>query len=335
MSERIRVGFIGCGGIARHHIRGMLRQLNTPQIEVICEPSPEAYAAAVSLFTDVGQQPPPNQPDFEVLLDEYRGRLDAVFIATPHAYHHAQAKASLEAGFDVLLEKPMVMNEAEAHSLIEARDRTGRLLVVAFQGSLSPQVRTAVRMLRAGDLGTLLNINAMAWQNWNALTAGSWRQQPEIAGGGFLFDTGAHMLNTVSDLVGEPFVEVAAWLDPHNRPVDITGVVIARLKSGAMVTMNGCGDASSIGSDIRVFCSEGILRTGIWGERLELQRRGEEALQTVELPASTGAWEQFVAVRQGIIPNPCPPEVGLRMISLWDAIKHSAAQGGALVTLPG
>ena len=68
----------------------------------------------------------------------------------------------MQAGLDVLLEKPMVMNAAEACDLIEERDRTGRLLVVAFPGSLSPQVRAAVNLLRSGAVGTLLSISATA-----------------------------------------------------------------------------------------------------------------------------------------------------------------------------
>ena len=77
------------------------------------------------------------------------------------AYHHDQTKACLEAGLDVLLEKPMVMNAKEARSLIETRDRTGKLLVVAFPGSLSPQIRTAVSMLRSGSLGSILGMGRM------------------------------------------------------------------------------------------------------------------------------------------------------------------------------
>ena len=102
----------------------------------------------------------------------------------------------------------------------------------------------------------------------------TWRQEPEVAGGGFLFDTGAHMLNTCADIAGEDFLEVAAWLDNDGRPVDTRATVMGRLASGAYVTMHGCGEAiPSCASDVRIFCSKGILRTGIWGERLELQRR--------------------------------------------------------------
>jgi predicted dehydrogenase len=320
--------------MARHHVAAMLRHQDVVSIPVVCEPSEPTYRRLGVLFEDVGLAPPPNQPDLAELLRIYAGQLDAVFIITPHALHHDQAVACLEAGLDVLLEKPMVMNAAEARSLIAARDRTGRQLVVAFNGSLSPQIRTAVKMLRAGELGTILTIHGVVWQGWNSHTQNTWRQIPEVSGGGFLFDTGAHMLNTVADLAGEPVVEVAAWLDNRSRPVDILGTVMARLASGVLISLSGCGDTiESCASDVRVFCTNGILRTGVWGERLELQRQGESDLSDVEVPASHGAWEQFMLVCRGEIANPSPPEVGLRMAILWDMIRASAQRGGLPVTL--
>jgi predicted dehydrogenase len=328
----VRMAMIGCGGMARHHARAILSRPDLTQIVALCEPSAAAHARFVEAFADAGVQPPPNQPDLTRLLDEHKGELDAVFIITPHAYHHDQAKACLEAGVNVLLEKPMVMNASEARSLINARDRSSRLLAVAFNGSLSPRVRKASSMLRAGELGKILNISATVWQNWKLITTGLWRQDPVISGGGFLFDTGAHMLNTVADLAGEEFVEVAAWLDNRGAPVDILGAVMARTASGTLVTMNGCGDAiKSCTSDVRVFCEKGIIRTGVWGERLELQWDGEDDLHTVRVRRSLGQWEQFVRVLRGEIANPCPPEVGLRMAKLWDMIQASASQGGRVV----
>ncbi|HEU5086747.1 MAG TPA: Gfo/Idh/MocA family oxidoreductase [Roseiflexaceae bacterium] len=327
-----RVAMIGSGGMARHHIRQMLKQQETTQITAICEPSSAAYELAADLFDQAGLTPPPNQPDLDKLLAEQAGNLDATFIITPHAYHHDQTAACLRAGLDVLLEKPMVMTAAEAESLIKTRDETGRLLVVAFPGSLSPNVRTAARMLHSGELGNILSISGLVWQNWGPNTVGTWRQKPDIAGGGFLFDTGAHMLNTVADLAGEDFEEVAAWLDNKGRPVETLGVVIGKLKSGALVTLHGCGEAiTSCHSDVRVFCDKAILYTGVWGEKLELQQTGAEPPETVAVPPSLGVWEQFLAVRAGTLANPCPPEVGLRMARLWDAIQASAAQGGAPV----
>jgi predicted dehydrogenase len=325
---------IGCGRMARGHIRAMLAQQETTQVVVVSEPSAEAYQAVVAQFQEAGLPVPPNEPDLEKLLANYGSELDAAFIITPHAYHYAQTTACLEAGLDVLLEKPMVITAAEAEGLISARDRTGKLLVVAFPGSLSPRIRTATAMLRAGEFGELLSINGMTWEHWRTPNLGTWRQNPVIAGGGFFFDTGAHLLNTVADLAGEEFTEVAAWFDNRGTPVEIIGVAMAKLASGALVTLHACGDAGSRArSDIRVACTLGNLNVGQWGEKLSVQRWPSEEWNEVPVPPSMGVWQQFVAVRDGSLANPCPPEVGLRMARLWDGICASAAQNGKVVTV--
>lgn len=329
----VRTVMIGCGGMARHHIRNMVKMQDTTQISVVCEPSAQAYEDTAALFEEAGLPVPTNQPDLAKLLSDHKGAIDAAFIITPHAYHHDQTTACLEAGIDVLLEKPMVMTGAEAESLIATRNRTGKLLVVAFPGSLSPNVRTAVNMLRNGNIGKIKTISGVVWQNWGVNTVNTWRQIPAIAGGGFLFDTGAHLLNTTVDLAGEDVAEVAAYLDNQGRDVETLGVVIARLKSGVLVSLHGCGEAMpSCHSDIRVFGDKGILYTGVWGEKLQVQYDGDTPPATVETAASMGVWEQFLGVRQGAA-NPCPPEVGLRMARLWDAIQLSAAKGGSAVKI--
>jgi predicted dehydrogenase len=325
----INATMIGCGGMAQHHFRQILAHFPETHFPVVCEPWPKAYETTAETFSAAGRPVPANEPDLDKLLATYGRQLDAAFIVTPHAYHHDQTIACLEAGLDVLLEKPMVMTAAEAESLIAARDRTGKQLVVAFQGSLSPHVRTAVQMLRSGELGELLTISGLIWQGWTRHTDNTWRQDPILSGGGFLFDTGAHLLNTVADLAGEEFVEVAAWTHQRDRPVEILGAVMGRLASGALVTLNACGQTiPSCASDIRVFCTEAILRTGAWGGLLEVQYDEADGWLPVEVPTSLGVWEQFLAVRDGRSANPSPPEVGLRMARLWDAVKASAAANG-------
>ncbi len=313
--------------MARHHLPLMIE--TGADIRVICEPSSNNYELAAEKLQELGAPIPPNEPDLAKMIDQYAADLDAVFIITPHNLHHDQAKLCLEAGLDVLLEKPMVMNAGEALSLIETRDRAGKLLVVAFQGGLSPQIREAARLIASGELGELLNVTGMVWQGWKNSTAGSWRQIPEIAGGGFMFDTGAHMLNTLCTLVGEDFKTVAAWTDNRGTDVDIDGVVMAQLESGALVTINGCGDCMpGLDSEIFIALSQGVIRTGIYGERLLIRRAGETEFVATDLPKMRGAWQQFVQVRAGKVENPCPPEVGLRMAKLWDAIVESASKDG-------
>jgi predicted dehydrogenase len=322
-----KVALIGAGGMARHHLSVMIEK--GAEITVICEPSSTNYELTLEKLEQLGAPLPPNEPDLEVMLAKYGKELEAAFIITPHAYHFQQAKLCMEAGLDVLLEKPMVMNAQEALDLIDVRDKTGRLLVVAFQGGLSPQIREATRLIKSGELGELMTVNGMVWQGWKAGTANTWRQQPELAGGGFLFDSGAHMLNTVCTLVGEDFATVAAWTDNRGTPVDINGVVMGRLKSGALVTINGCGDTiRAMETQINVMLTKGVIHTGIWGEKLFIRREGDPDYVAADLPPMRAAWEQFEQVRAGEIPNPCPPEVGLRMAKLWDAIVDSASKNG-------
>lgn len=327
MAKRVRMAMIGCGGMGRNHLRNLLKQTDTTEIVALCDISPQSLAETATVFEQAGIPMPINEENLNVLLSTYHP--DAVFIATPHNIHYDQARTCLRAGVDVLLEKPMVMNADEARSLIKTRDETGQLLVVAFNGSLSPEIRESVRLLRSGELGKLLSISGTVWQSWGPGTTGKWRQVPEISGGGFMFDTGAHLLNTVADLAGEEFVEVAAWVDNNSRPVETLAAVIARLASGALISLHGCGETiRTCKSDIRVFCTDAILRTGAWGRWLEVQRQGEEDFSPIELPPSLGVWEQFLSVRMGEIKNPSPPEVGLRMARLYDAIRASAGQDG-------
>ena len=334
MSQKqpVRVAMIGCGGFARHHLRRMLPLPERPLIPVVSEPSPAAYADFARLFEEAGLTPPPNQPDLVRLLADYVGQLEAAFIITPHAYHHDQVVASLEAGLDVLMEKPMTMNVREALSLIETRDRTGRVLMVAFPASLSSRYRAAVTMRRSGEFGRLLGISATLWEGWGPMNAGTWRHKPEISGGGYLFDAGAHMVNAVAELAGEDFVEAAAWLDNNGRAVETRATVMCRTTSGALVTLHAMGEAAhTVGADVHAFYSEATIHADAWGRRMDIQRRGEKTSQPLDLPDAPSAWEQFLAVRAGEMPNPGPAENGLRVVRLWEAITASAAQGGAPV----
>jgi predicted dehydrogenase len=332
--DSVRLAIIGTGLMGRHHLRVILENFPHTSIPVVCEPDLDAFDEAAQLFVDADRTVPDNEPNLQELLAIHGERLDAVFLITPHALHHHQTVACLEADLDVLLEKPMVMNEAEARSLIQVRDKSKRLLVVAFNGTLSPEIRKAASMLKSSEMGEILSISATIWQDWRQLTTDTWRQEPAISGGGFLMDTGAHMLNTVADLAGEDFTEIAAWFDNRGTAVEINGVAIGRLTSGAMVSLHGSGETiPSCDSEILVFCSEGILRTGAWGGFLEVQRPGESIFTPVKVPSSTGVWDQFLAIRKGKLPNPAPPEVGFRLARLYGALVESAETDGRVVRL--
>ena len=109
---------------------------------------------------------------------------------------------------------------------------------------------------------------------------------------------------------------------------------VVRIRHKFVKSMNACGDTCTRStSDVRVFCSQGVIFTNIWGHFLNIQRPGQAQPEALEVPKSMGVWQQFLAVRSGEIVNPCPPEVGLRMAKLWDAIRLSAQQSGKSVLI--
>ncbi|MCB0130958.1 MAG: Gfo/Idh/MocA family oxidoreductase, partial [Caldilineaceae bacterium] len=97
----VRLLMVGCGGMARHHVRHIIQQQDTTTVAMTCEPSGTSYELFAEEFAAEGLMPPPNVPELATVLRDHAGELDAAFIITPHALHHDQAKACLEAALVV------------------------------------------------------------------------------------------------------------------------------------------------------------------------------------------------------------------------------------------
>jgi predicted dehydrogenase len=317
---------IGTGGFARYHISSMLKQTRTTRLVGLVEVSEPSRQATRELFEKAGAVCPPFYGSLKELL-KAQGSAHATLICTPHKFHFENCRDSLLAGMDVLVEKPMVMNASEARRLIALRDKTRRLVVVGFPGSLSPAVKKAKELIEQGAIGRVTAVTAWVHQQWKRGTTGTWRQNPVLAGGGFLLDTGSHMVNTVVDLVGEDITEVTALLDNRGTPVEINALVGARSRSGVMISLAAAGDSVQCVSDIMVCGESGVFQTGIWGERLNIKTLKQPQFTPVKLEPSEGVWGQFVKVRAGRMANPCPPEVGLRFAKLMDMVYASAKAG--------
>jgi predicted dehydrogenase len=317
---------IGTGGMARYHLRSMLEQQRTTNVVGFVETSDAQKLEVKKLYDEFKLECPPFYGTTKDLIKK-QGAADAALIVTPHKFHFENARDCLTSGMDVLLEKPMVMNANEAKRLIGIRDQTKRKLVVAFPGSLSPAIQKAKQLIAEGAIGEVSSVSAYAYQQWNKYTVGTWRQDPDMSGGGFLFDTGSHMINTVVDLISQDVAQVMALMDNRKTPVEINSAVSGQFKNGIMFSLGGAGDSIEWGSHIAVFGDKGVLETGIWGERLLLKEKGKDEFKAVPYAKSKGVWEEFVKVLQGKLENPCPAEVGLRFAKLMDMIRESAKSG--------
>ena len=323
----LRLGVIGAGLKAADYAQGWAK-MSEVEIVAAAEVNPAALDRFCKVCEAAGAARPQEFSDADAMLAAMQGRMDAVYVSTPHVFHGANALAVVEAGYDLLLEKPMVTTQDEAMALLEAEERTGRTVVVAFQGGLSPLVHDTRERARRGEFGDLVSVNASVWEGWADNYAGQWKQDPAISGGGFMFDTGAHMMNTVCVLADAEFERVSAYMNNRGLRVDLATAVAARLSNGALVTFNAAGEGPpGCASAITFFYSKAIVRIDAWGKWREIGGVREEG-EVRDTPIQT-----FMAVREGRLQNPSTVENGLRFARLWDAIKLSASRDGEAVSV--
>jgi predicted dehydrogenase len=144
-----RIGVIGTGYWGKNHVRTYSELVSEGKIEkvVICDID-EKRAMELGKAFNIEYL-----TDYSKLLKD--PKIDAVSIVTPSATHYKIAKEFMEAGKDVLVEKPMTMDSIEAGKLVEISERTGQNLMVGHIFRYHPAVRELKRRIELGELGTI------------------------------------------------------------------------------------------------------------------------------------------------------------------------------------
>ena len=316
---------VGAGEFARHHAGAILGMGDAVRIAGFVDPGENAREETASMYAgrNLGDVPP-FYDSIEEFLAGNKGPADCAVVASPHGFHAPQAIACMKAGMDTLLEKPMVLNVAEAHRVIRARDATGRLLSVAFPGSYSPGTRKARELVAAGEIGRVMSATVLTHQRWLEKNRGTWRLVPEISGDGFLFDTGSHAINTLFEIIGSDVRALSAFTDNRGAPVNISAAIAGCFENGALFTICTEGNTLDYSAHLTIYGSTGSLVIGSWGHNLRITRHGQKE-EPVPCEHNRHTFAEFLRVRAGEIPNPCPAEVGLRFAKFMDMVKKSAA----------
>ncbi len=198
-------------------------------------------------------------------------RIELVSIVTPNHTHFEIAKAFVEGGFHVLIDKPMTTTVADGRALVEAVDRAGVIGAVSYNYSTYPMVRHAAEMIRAGAIGPIRRVYVEYHQGWLATDLEStgqkqaeWRTDPAKAGAGALGDIGTHaeqLLRFVTGLEIEAVCAEVVTVVPGRR-VDDEASAMLRLSNGARATLTlsqvCVGDENDL--SIRVHGVTGSLR---------------------------------------------------------------------------
>ncbi len=209
--RRMRVGIIGCGGIAFHHIKAYLAM---PDVDIVaaCDLVPGRASELLSRFDITAKT---DYRDHNEMLDDPELHLDAVSICTYNRMHVPCALAALQHGVNVLLEKPMCVDMDEAWELYRAVKRTGLVLSVGFQPRFDENMRDICSIVDSGVLGKIYYVQTGGGRRRGIPVRdnGNSFVKEETAGIGAVGDIGCYSLDMIMNALGHP------------RPLTVSGYV--------------------------------------------------------------------------------------------------------------
>ena len=342
MSKKIRVGLIGTGGIGRRQCQ-TLAGIEDVEIVAGADPSEEA----LELFREQ-YEPRHTFSDYKELigLDE----IDAVTVCTPNFFHAEPTIAALEAGKDVMVEKPMAMNAEEARAMVDAAKKAGRKLVIGFQWRLGPEAQVLKRYVDSGEIGAPLFARVQALRrrgipNWGVFG------RKDLQGGGPLIDIGVHLMEFAHYLMGRPKAVGAnactftylgdkpsdvesqwpGW-DYETYTVEDLAVGFIRFENGACMSVESSFAAHIEGTtmNVQVMGDKG----GCTFSPTKVFKDEAGTMVNVEPAFVTGyngfdrKMEDWIAYLRGEADTQCPGEDGLALQQMLDGLYRSAEQGG-------
>lgn len=211
MAEKLKVGIIGCGGIARGKHLPSLSKLDTVEVVAFCDFYRER---AEELAVEYGGKGVKVYADYHELLKD--SSIDVVHVCTPNNYHYDVTIAALEAGKHVMCEKPMAKTAAEGRLMVEAAKRTGKKLTIGYQNRFRPDSQYLHKLCSNGELGEIYYAKAHAIRRRAVPTWGVFLDA-EKQGGGPLIDIGTHAL------------DLTLWMMNNYKPQVVMGSTFQKL----------------------------------------------------------------------------------------------------------
>jgi myo-inositol 2-dehydrogenase/D-chiro-inositol 1-dehydrogenase len=339
----LRIGLVGYGLWGRHHARAIAGTPGATLAAIACRSGTTAAAAARD-FPGV-----PVYRDYRELLA--RADVDAVDVVVPNALHAEVGVAALEAGKDVLLEKPLAPTLEGCDRLIDAARRSGRVLTVGHELRLSHQWGAIKTLIDAGDLGQVTAAVVTLFRFPYRPGSGGWRHEPGQVGSWIMEELVHHV-----DLLlwyfaghGAPVAVSAVGHGRRGDPALSDGVACTlRFPGGrhAVVTLTLTGfeyhlTCEVVGTEgaVRGFWSGGLDRTREAAFELKVKRRGAAAAETVPLATSGELFELEEQLRQ-VVPAfrerraLVSAEEARAAVAVCLAIERSLREGGEVTLAP-
>ena len=226
MEKKVRVGIIGCGGIANgKHLPSIkkLAERGVREIVAFCDLIEEKAAKAAKEY---GTPDAKVYTDYKELLKDES--IESIHVCTPNRSHSFITVDALHAGKNVICEKPMAINSAEAKKMLDAAKETGKILTIGYQNRQRPECRYLKATCEDGVLGEIYYAKAHAIRRRAVPTWGVFLNEYE-QGGGPLIDIGTHAL------------DLTLWMMDNYKPKMVVGSVYKKLGDQTN-TANAWGD---------------------------------------------------------------------------------------------
>ena len=265
MTKLLRFGVIGAGSISYYVHFPSIKSLPDAELIAVCDVNAErARDAAIkwgakSWYTN-----------HEEMFKKEKGKLDAVIIASPNAYHRDQAVAAAEAGVHVIVEKPLACTNKEAWEIVNACKRAGVKLMVGCNYRFWMPNEIAKDLIDEGIIGKPIMGRTALHEGWNlypeTVAFSKFRYNPKEAGAGALFDLGSHKVDLLMWFLGskpKKVVGIAKRLaTPESKTIlDDAVTILIEFENGALgcVTLDRF---SPVVSEVNeVYGTEGTIYT--------------------------------------------------------------------------
>jgi len=320
----VRLAIIGTGRRVNYHLRNLL-PMPEVKITALCDIKVENIKQLQNTYTTLADAD--CYSDYQDMLREKS--LDAVIVNTPHALHAPIAKVCLSAGMHVLMEKPVACSVTEARELQKNVHDSGCIFVLAYQRRYDSVYRYVHQAISDGVLGQLVAISGYQTQAWRTRVAGTWRQNPELSGGGQLIDSGSHFLDVTLWASNLKPHWVFATVDFRDKPVDIRSTLLVGFEQGVQGALSVVGDGAGW-SECITFMGENATLTYRDGALILLSPDSKE-LPIGPLPPASNPDENFISAILGKENSMCTIEDGIQVLELTEAAWQSAAKNQPVI----
>lgn len=262
----VRVGIIGCGGIANGKHLPSLHKLPNVKLVAFCDLIPERAEKAKEEY---------GEPDAEVYTDYHdllkRDDIEVVHVLTPNIAHAEISIAALESGKHVMCEKPMAATYADAKAMVEASKKSGKFLTIGYQTRSQTTHQYVRHMIERGELGEIYYIKAPSIRRRGVPLWGVFLDKSK-QGGGPLIDIGTHSIDAALSLINNYDVESVTgsvyrkladtamnsnewgiW-DPKDFEVEDSAMGLVKFKNGATMVVEASWVLNYVGEANTTLC---------------------------------------------------------------------------------